>query len=388
MSPSREITESKQEDKQSALSLVTPAILVTSHYASVPSFFREQFSPFLDAKTLNSLTQLNHHSNQLFQPALRLRQVAREILSDNPDPEKVIAVVQKDPSMLNHPVNTVWRGRKIFGTLLQIAAMAGDINLRDKKAGEKDHGIVERLMPYLPAAEVRRQLQVVFPTGWEKISAARIQPYIDATMVFMEGIIKIQIQLQHTIKDWHITNQAKLKAACQPHIDNFQTALNTHADEVITSGYIYDPSIIDRVIELFVSNVGRFGPWGGWDSEKTNLFWVIIIGSLQASLLGCDRQVFKTGIFYVVEKGQDVDRSSNSAADRLAELGTSFFLDMSGERQACARFYGGHTAITIGLGRYNYQTYTEQKQERCSLYAIIKSPSDKLDDTQPNIFIF
>src|SRR5205085_246631 len=74
--------------------------------------------------------------------------------------------LEKDPNYLDYAViATDPLGRKVKGTLLQIAAMAYDVDLKSEIKEEKDKGLVERIVklskPYLSDEEIALQLQVI-----------------------------------------------------------------------------------------------------------------------------------------------------------------------------------------------------------------------------------
>jgi hypothetical protein len=329
---------------------------------------RHFFLLLLDLETVHQMAQLNRVSHFFFQPGLHLRnkllEAARFILSDYPNPYALEPLVQINPRMLTHPVRTVWRGRRIEGTLLQIAAMAGDVNLRNKQGNEKDHGIVEQLCGYLPADEAQRQLQAVFPAGWEAITAARMQPYVNAAATFMEGVIQARA----------VTSEALL-TECQVLLENYKKALNTHTDEVIVCGYIFDPNILVTVMDLVKANIVHFGG-AGLPNFKSDFFWRYGFGAMQASLLGCDHQAIMQGITVYLKAMIDgapmITRLLNSSVPE--HVAKSFYMGVDGIPSP-----DGDILDTLvgGLWDMSMKIYSQQKrqtlQNLCHLQATTQS---------------
>jgi hypothetical protein len=255
----------------------------------------------------------------------RATTAAKHILAGNPD--AALSIIKKDPEMLlSHTVTVKDRvGREFSGTLLQIAARANDFNIHASIPDEeKDHGGIENLRAYLPHEELLKQLAVVFPPDWEKEMAARTQAILNIVDLFSEKLI--------SLSEGELTEISALKAELKPvpFIKEFQNTLLREAQKIGKTGYIFDPQIFCAVARLFAEKVARFG---GWQSEKSNLFWVHVYGLLQKIAAASDFQVIKKGICYVIKGKETVERDFNFSTDRSAELaglGFSYFYDNFG----------------------------------------------------------
>ena len=283
---------------------------------------------------------------------------------------RVIALIKKYPLILQYSTQGRDRlGRCVKGTLLQIAAMAGDVNIRELSEEEKNHrGIVERLREAgnLSAEDVAKQLHpVLFSEEAMQANAARNKRILDAVKQFGESI------LQTVIEEPARWSETALKAAqekCQLAINAFQTTLQNTFKDVITSGYLFDISILHEAMVWLETkeNLDRFGSW--WQL-KSDIFWVNGIGSLQSITAARDAQVVRAGIGNVVDgRALPARDLKNEDGPSLflpsSRLGLDFFLGYVG------RVCGGERAGAMGLGfrvAEAWKSYVEQKRQRCKL---------------------
>lgn len=235
----------------------------------------------------SNLSTLYHSQTEL---------AAYHILSGNP--EEVERLVNQNPLILSCIIEVKDHlGRRVKGTLLQIAALAGDFNIRDKKIPEKDHGMVERLRCYLPEEETTKQLLAIRPRGWKKETEKRMKPYLTALTRLIEDILKAKA-----------TSYRRLEAECKLCIETFKHSLIPNPNHVITSGYIFDLQVLYTAMELFEKNINRLR---GRYSGKSDFFLVHGFGPLQACASVCDLQVFKEGIHNVINQDKLPNRSFN-----------------------------------------------------------------------------
>jgi hypothetical protein len=273
-------------------------------------------SAFLDLKSLAVLTSTCRRATPFFSPPIHMAQAERAAhLLLCRDIEGVEKLVKQNPNILYLTVEAKdHRGRRVRGTLLQLAILAGDVNIRPKKNNAKDHGAVERLKAYLPELESVRQLQATQVNGWEQETAARMQVYMDALKTFLNAICTGKAS---TFDGLIVELEDSIKA--------FKSAFTPHPDAVITTGFIFDT-------QIFLSANLAADRLNGCLSAKSEVFDVIGFGTLQANASACDIQILITGIHSVMLRHQDPDYRLNSVdiPSSLSGLGVSFVLGLNG----------------------------------------------------------
>jgi hypothetical protein len=333
-------------------------------------------------KESNKKLEYQYHHTSFFSKhlALQLRQAADAVLKgDQASVDYVIKLVNEKrvPLTLSTKGQNA-REQWVEGTLLQIAAMAGDVNLRKKTAKEKDHGLVELLAEAgkLSQEEVANQIHaVLFTEEAQQKNKERKQLVIDALVAFANNIIAANLPAS-----WNTIEEFKAaQAKSQPYIDTFRKALLPDPNEVITSGYIFDPDILVKTAEWFENkeNIERLG---GWWSLKSDLFWVNGFGSLQGATSARDAQVIREGIGNVVDDKNLPPRTlknsdgSSYFFDAASRLGWDFFVGY---------FAGRPRLVSAGRGAGGaWKTYVEQKQQHCKTYAI---SGQSVEKPLPNI---
>ncbi len=243
------------------------------------------------------------------------------------DVEEALVLVKKNPDLLRSQcIATDPLKRRVLGTPLQIVAMAGDMNLIEGKIKEeKNRGLVERLKAAagLSDEEVRDQLEEVL-TSKEAVAEnqKRNQRILDAIKAFGEGIIKAK-------EKYEGNDFAELRALCQPLIEQLEKDLTLNPNEVIKSGYVFDPTILQKAAEWFEKNVNSFGDWR---TIQSDVFWVNGFGKLQSKLSSRDAQVIRAGIVNLVDDKKVPTRSlrnsdgSSSFYNSSSRLGLDFYL--------------------------------------------------------------
>jgi len=264
------------------------------------------------------VSQIQHH----------LESAANEFLTEGKIDMALALVRVNGKEVLNVPT----QGRDRFGTrieertLLQMAGMMRDVNLRKKKAKEKeDHGAVELLAQAarLATDEVKDQLfPVLFSDEAKRINEARKNRVLTVLIEFAENILKRKADLPKTWNRIEEFNAAQAK--CQPELNKLRKdLLGIVSDQTITAGYILDSHIIVELAQWFndLNNLKRFG---GLRSLVSDLFWVSSYGLLQYIAPACDAHIHGAGIGDVVDNGVIPARTlKNSDA-------SSHFLDGSG----------------------------------------------------------
>ncbi|MES2218115.1 MAG: hypothetical protein V4501_06870 [Pseudomonadota bacterium] len=271
--------------------------------------------------------------------AKKAHHVAKLILSgEKEDVEEAVALVKNDASLLNYTVRvTATNGRTVEGRPLEIAAMAGDFNLKENLE-EKDRGVVERLAlaAELSKEETNRQLEVITSEEAKKANKARNKVILAAVKAFGEGIIKVRETSDER-------NSKKFQALCQPVIDQLEKALQADPKEVITLGYIFDIKISQDAAKWFKENIDRLGDWS---SIQTKVFCINGLGKLQYHSSARDGQVIKAGIINFTYHGNipartlKNDDGSSDFDNSASRLGVDFYFEM----------YGGHHVIVPAHG--------------------------------------
>jgi len=240
------------------------------------------------------------------------------------DAEGALNLCHSDPLILTCVVEEKdHQGRKVSGTLLQLAALADDCNARKKRRAESNHGLVEKLA-LLVGVDSTSQLKAVRPKDWKIKTNLRMQFYIDAACEFITALISVVVPSQASYE--------MVLQACQLPIANFKHALdniNIHQD-VITTGLIFDTNVLVKVLKVLYKSMKLFKD--AW-REKTDLFMRIGFGSLQGCASVCDIQAFSKGLNRIQYNKALPDRTLHFAhglPESLIHLGILFYLDSSG----------------------------------------------------------
>lgn len=312
----------------------------------VEPFYRE-FKPTNAASALNidqlkkiqHLTGQAHKTRDPYNPQLsffnnikyqRLKKAAVDILWGSSDVDPIcIALVKIDRVLLFEMIETIDPlGRKVRGTLLQIAAMAGDVDLLAGITEEKEHGLVEQLAQAgnLTAVEIAEQLQVIASPKAKQANEARNKRVLDAIIKFGGALIEKAKEYKDNPDN---ANFVALQQLCQPLIDQLAQDLTFDPDEVITSGYIFDLAILHDAAKWFETNVGLFHDWSSCQSD---IWWVNGFGKLQSLASARDAHVINAGIINLIENRKVPLRTlmnQNDASDfyhAASRLGVNFFL--------------------------------------------------------------
>lgn len=163
--------------------------------------------------------------------------------------------IEKDPNYLDYHVTaTDPLGRKAKGTLLQLAAIAGDVDLKAGIQDEKERGLVERIanITKLSQEDIALQLQVVTSKEAKQANQNRNKRILDAVKRFGEGIIA----KRNEYKDYEDSAFEKhMKEAFpisyMPLIEQFEKDLTPDLKEETTLGYIFDPTVLIEAADWF-----------------------------------------------------------------------------------------------------------------------------------------
>lgn len=203
------------------------------------------------------------------------------------DIEKALAIITSKPALLYwETVSTDPLGTPVKGKLLQIAAMAGDFDLRPGIVDEKNRGMVERLIMKggLSKENVKEQLKVITSKEAQLENEERNHRYLNAIKKFGKSIC--------TVESEGLTFMEFLEQ-CKNHINQLENDINTERSKPIRSGYIFDPIIIHEASKWF-----RAYDSVGW---KAHIFWIYGIGKLQKKMSSRDAQVVMAGLEYLID---------------------------------------------------------------------------------------
>jgi hypothetical protein len=270
----------------------------------------------------SAVTLFGRSFSDLMHPDAAL--VANLILrGEEKDVKEALTLIKKNPDLLRyHTLATDPLGRQIKGTPLQIAAIAGDMDLKEGIQDEKDRGMVERLIAAsnLSKEEVANQLECITSIKAKQINEKRNQRILSAIIRFGEAIIESKADNK---------SFETYQAHCKPLIDQLEKDLQPDSKDVVNKGYVFDPKILHDAMKWFEDNVKRFG---GWWSNKSDVFWVNGIGKLQSRLSSRDAQVIRAGIGDLVDNERLPARTLNNSDglsyffNTTSRLGKDFYL--------------------------------------------------------------
>lgn len=288
----------------------------------------------------------------------------KRILSgEEKDVEDALAIIKKNPDLLRYQAIAIDpQGRYVKGTLLQIAVMAGEINLKRIIVDEKNHGIVERLIAAgnLSEKEVAEQLQVITSKEAQQENEKRNQLILVAIEKFGKGIYQAKINKNMSFEAF--------QSLCEPLITQLEEDLQAATKGVITSGYIFDPALLHEVANWYKTNIKHFG---GWWNIKSDVFWVNGFGKIQSKLSSRDAQTIRNGTSELVDDHHIPPRTLENP-DKGPRLGLDFYVTHDGVKECNAVYAGGTWSAKQ---RPNvWKEYAEQKaaimQELCDAYEV------------------
>lgn len=242
------------------------------------------------------------------------------------DIEDALTLIRKRPLLLQlQIVATDPLGTPVKGTLLQIAAMSGDFDLKPGIMNEKERGAVERIINtgLLSQEVVAEQLKCITSEEARQENKARIQRYLNIINKFITSIRKkIKKDIFQLEED----------------ISQLEKDLQEERSKEVSAGFIFDPIILELTMKWFENN-------GEWWNVEGHRSWINAIGKLQSKLSSRDAQVASAGIDNLVDKNEIPDRTLYMPAGKsdfyntASGLGKDFFIGQSGGRmwEACGR---------------------------------------------------
>lgn len=247
------------------------------------------------------------------------------LLSDEKEIPKVIEMIEKNPMLLHVKTEGIDPlGRIVVGTLLQIAAMCGDVNLKKGKLKVEDLSLVARLKSAgkLLDKDAKDQLEVITSDNAIKENERRNQLVISAMNQFMNSILEIKLNKNEEL--------SKSLIKCKPHIATLERNLHAITNTPIELGYVFDPNVISKVALNFASRIHDFG---GWKSIYSGIFRIAGYGLLQKQLSVRDAHLTKFGMDKYIEKFKIPPRLSKEEVNQYyhSGIGYNYYYNYTGE---------------------------------------------------------
>jgi len=243
--------------------------------------------------------------------------------------EEALAIVKNSPTLLSYEVEAIDPlGRRVRGTLLQIAAMGGDVDLIPYITDSSQRGAVEKLAAAgnLFKQEIIDQLKCVTSDEALRANEVRNKRILAAIKKFGNAITEVKTDGVYNLKE--------IQAHYKPYIDKLDKDLTPDTESVTTSGYIFDPTILQKTSEWYEENHQKFGCFF---SHQSKIFLINGFGKLQAKLSARDAMSFNSGIVNLFHYKKVPKRSlQNSDGNSYfynpdSNLGASIFLSNKGE---------------------------------------------------------
>jgi hypothetical protein len=259
------------------------------------------------------------------------------------DLETVLAYVKKNPSLMDTIITVEDpSGTPVIGTFLQIAAMAGDVNINSNITDEKDRGFVESLIIAggLTKERVTHELACITSEITRLANDERNYRYLEI------------------IKEFGVSIHQGVN-------EIFERKLQSEKSQAITCGFIFDPKILLDTILWFEKNLSHFGDYF---SPKSDVFWINGFGKLQSMLSARDAQVIKAGIQNVIDENIMPVRSLKNPDggsyyyNTSSDLGRNFYLGTTARHS----FTGPGRGLWAQVGQPStaivlWETYIAQK---------------------------
>lgn len=257
------------------------------------------------------------------------------IRGEENDIKMALSLIKINPDLLRtHTIVFDQQKRCIKGTPLQIAAMAGDVDLIEDIPDEEDCGLVRRLIEAgdLSKNEVIEQLKCVASEEAQQKNNERNKRILNAIIKFGKAIISEA----NAFKDMRLLG---FQAHCQTQIAELEKDLEPDPNDIITSGFIFDTKVLYLAAEWFKNNIKDFGDWY---SVQSDVFWINGWGKLQDKLSSRDAQIVRAGIAAVFAgvipaRSMDIrDDAPSCLYHSSSSLGVDYCLGSYGTRMSWA----------------------------------------------------
>jgi hypothetical protein len=243
------------------------------------------------------------------------------LLADENSVEEALNIVKENPSLLGYVVTvTDQHGNTVQGKPLQIAAMAGDLDVLEDVKVEIDNGMVERLAVAggLSNEEVAQQLHVINSAEAKQENEKRKKIILEKMIWFGNSIAEVRSAPDIGLRDF--------RENCKEIINALKQALKSDPTQIITSGYIFDPRIICDVVKWFKDNIAKFDNYYSLQSE---IFCINGIGKLQRKFSARDLQTISAGIGNVIDYKRTPPRTHIKNED-IEKIGELYYVGFSG----------------------------------------------------------
>lgn len=310
----------------------------------------------------------------------KTREIAENLLQHK-DIDANLALLKKHPVLLEIPVRaTGWGDFCYEGTILQMLAMAGDRDLRERREEQKEEsvGLVNLLQPLFDDQnKFQAQLAAVFPENHQQIASER--------MAYVRKAIEDLVS--ETINSEEIPNNRKIDADEFKQLimhseiaQRFRKAIkptcnpNNPDAHVIKQGFGWDTSIFAELIEQF--NQANFQQrFGGLWSNKSDFIDNVVWSALQAQSPLADLQVFSNGICKVIDSNNAtckqlptrMELTRKDDVERLNGIGVSHFFGYRGDKFSARCAWGAagaYSALPAGAAPVAFfKSYDNQKQQ-------------------------
>lgn len=283
------------------------------------------------------LSFFNNVKNYRYEPLI---EAAEDILAGSTDDNpKCLSIVKADPSLLDDVIEAKDPfGVVVIGDLLQIAAMAGDFDLKEGITQEKEQGLVERLAKAggLSPEAVAKKLEIITSKESMCQNEKRNISHLNALEECGESLLLVFQKHKKYKYDSYYEDITALRESCKNIMDQFKDKLSD--SKVITSGYIFDPKVLNYAIKLYNQHFSHHLA----GSSISNVWLVNVFGHVQSKLSYRYRHLIRAGMReWVVNKKIPKrilrGKYSSTAWD---DLGQNCFLDYSASGEAAVHVQG------------------------------------------------
>ncbi len=195
---------------------------------------------------------------------------------------------------------------KMKGTALQIAAGADDVDviINGKKVVDGMAEMIASYLGQLPDGEalIAKQMQEQFPD--DKSEEERCLRDMEA----LNKVVKAIEDATDAECKQALAEDVKPDNRCEAALAEFRHYLEPK--DVITTGKQFNAEFLLHAWKLYIEKYAeKYAAFGGVDSFRDMLFWHKIIGYIRRFLPANLAHAFTQGLYYIVEKGEKLDRS-------------------------------------------------------------------------------
>ena len=260
-----------------------------------------------DLSAMIAFTKTCKYFYLAFQPSLRealdvrLKPLLQAVVYGNP--HEVENRIKVNRSLLFYS-GTVedYSGRTIEGTALRMALGAEDVS----RLEHKGEGMAEMIESYL----------VQLPNGKQEIIKQKKKQFDKNYLATEEKNAQEDLEALHQIVNaiehagpGHIIENAKQELIISPELDlelkKFRKYLDIKLHHVVSTGKHFNTQILVAALDLYNK---KYEIFGGYNSNKNNLFFRQVIGYIQRFLPACVAQAFCQSLYLVEESNKPLKR--------------------------------------------------------------------------------